>query len=63
MTTVEAKCVGCSHRWWVKSGDVNSGDMPTCPKCWNIGVATGRAMKIIDTSVTKQDALNRIEGK
>jgi ssDNA-binding Zn-finger/Zn-ribbon topoisomerase 1 len=39
----QAECVDCRHRWWVKENEVKRGDMPECPKCRGIGVATGRA--------------------
>jgi ssDNA-binding Zn-finger/Zn-ribbon topoisomerase 1 len=42
----EARCIDCNHRWWVSAGEVNRGDMPTCPKCASFGVATGKARMV-----------------
>lgn len=42
---VEAKCVECGTKRWIKAGEVAPGDMPACKKegCFGFMVATGKA--------------------
>lgn len=39
MSYVIAKCVACGHRKKIKPGEVNSGDLPMCEKCYSPMVA------------------------
>lgn len=39
----QARCTACNKIWWVKAGEVKKGDMPQCPECGSVGVATGKS--------------------
>lgn len=38
---VQARCVECGAVWWLLPGTVEPGEMPECPHCSGLGVATG----------------------
>jgi len=44
-TKAEAKCIECGAKRWIRAGEVEPGDMPTCQEegCYGIMIATGKA--------------------
>ena len=48
MLIATMQCVGCSHQWTVREGEIVKDDHPMCPACMMPGVLLKAERRIVD---------------